>query len=220
MESSWNFIEKGIFSEAISKATEEYNTTKSLASLSNRATASIMMNNYENALNDYLTILNETEDRYKSDTNYIKVGVGYWLVGEYAKASQMFMNSMILKLPYTGNVIIPPAIVYFASVVLKEEKMKKDSLKYLKNFAKKKLSLALFLLNEIDETQLLDTIAENSPIRSRMLCKYELYIATKYLENGEREEFYNHLQKSVDTGKLIEFEYFIALSELNKRTKS
>ena len=81
------------------------------------------------------------------------------------------------------------------------------------------MPLASFLLNEINETELLGSITENWPLRSRLLCKYELYIATKYLENGDIAQFYDHLQKSVDTKKIIDFEYFIALSELNKKTE-
>jgi len=217
MESSWRLIEKGMFFEALNRATEEYNDTKSLAPIRHRAMASMMMNDYENALIDYLKALDETEEWHKGDVDYIYVGVAYWLLGEYTKATQMFMNSMILKLPYTSNIIIPPAIVYFASVYLKDEKIKKEAIKYLKKFVKKKLPLALFLLNEINEAELLGSITDNSPLRSRMLCKYELYIATKYLENGGIAQFYDHLQKSIDTKKIIEFEYFIALSELNQK---
>jgi hypothetical protein len=77
MISSWNLIEKDMFSEAYSKATDEYNTEKSLIALRHRAIASIMMNDYKNALNDYLKVLDETEDWHKGDTDYIDVGIGY-----------------------------------------------------------------------------------------------------------------------------------------------
>ena len=126
MESSWDLITKGMLSEAFNRATEEYNATKSLVSIRHRAMASMMMNNYENALIDYLKVLDETEDWHKGDRDYIYVGAVYWLLCEHTKATQMFMDSMILKLPYTSNIIIPPAIVYFASVYLKDEKIKKE----------------------------------------------------------------------------------------------
>ena len=132
MDSYWKLIEKGMFSEAFNRAAEEYKEYNDIRSLRQRASASIMMNNYENALADYLKILDEIEERHKSDIDYIYVGVLYWLLGEYAKAIQMFIDSMTLKLPYTANIISPPAIVYFSSVYLNDEKVKKESIKYLK----------------------------------------------------------------------------------------
>lgn len=86
-------------------------------------------------------------------------------MGDYAKATQLWMDSMTLKLPYTANIVIPPSIVYFASVYLNDKKIKKEAVKYLRKLAKEELPLALFLLDEINESQLLDTISINSPLK-------------------------------------------------------
>ena len=42
---------------------------KSLVSIRHRAIASMIINNYEDALTDYLKVLNETEDWHKCDTS-------------------------------------------------------------------------------------------------------------------------------------------------------
>jgi len=229
LDNTWSLIEQGRFGEAYKSATEEYEKTGSYRILGNRAISLKLLKDYKGALHDYLTILNAVDQFYinnknyndnlinKGDGEYIDVGVAYWLLSDYQQALKMWIYSMTLRLRFTSNIMIPPCIVYFAGVYLNDLKTVKEAKKYIKKRYKKTIPLGRFLLDEINEEELLKEIKPDSPLKERTLCKYEFYIASKRLEQGDRADFVEHLKRCRDAkGKYLEFEYFLAVGELDK----
>jgi hypothetical protein len=233
MDNSWALIANGEFEKAIEKATADYTEGKSSAAIHHRAIANLMLKNYNDALKDYLFLLNRVDEFYennkyyndniinKSDSDYINAGVTCWLLNDYEQAVKMWIDSMTLRLRYTGNYMIPPCIVYFAGVYLHDAKILKSANKCLQKRAKGSITLGKYLLNETTENELLSSIKLDSPIRNRSLCQYEFYIAAKHLENGDNEGFIQHLRRCVEMkGNYLEFEYFLAVGELDKMNMS
>jgi tetratricopeptide (TPR) repeat protein len=215
-ENSWSLISQGKFLEAYNKATDEYNETGSLISLRHRAKASLLLEDYCTALADFQEVLYWTEELYRGDTDYINIGMVYWLLNDHDQATKYWLDSMTLKLR-TGNIVIPPSIVYFAGVYLKDSKLIKEACKYLKRRWKGSIPLAGFLLDHNNEDDLLSTIEPDSPMEPRTLCKYEFYIASKYLQKENMEGYLEHLKKCIQAkGNYLEFEYYIAVGELHK----
>lgn len=230
LESSWSLIEQGRLDEALLRATEEYNNDPtSFAPLRHRAISSLLLKEYKGALNDFLTVLNTPDPFYvnneyyendrvndKGDGDYIDVGVAYWLLNEHDAATKMWIDAMTLRFKYTNNIMIPPCVGFFAGVYLNDLKIIREAKKYIKKRYRKTIPLGRFLLDEITEEELLGEIKPASPLKDRTTCKYEFYIASKHLEKGDKSGFIEHLKKCVETKKIIESEYFLAVGELDK----
>lgn len=229
MDSSWALIEQGKFAEACKKAGEEYEGTNSTSALHHQGLSLLLLKDYKGALDAYLTILNTKDPFYdnnkyyidgvinKSDEDYIKVGLCYWLLGDYIQAAKLWIDSMTLRLRFTSNIMVPPCIVYFSGIFLNDTKIIIQAKKYIKKRYKKSIPLGRFLLDDINEVELLNEIKPDSPMKDRTTCKYEFYIAAKYLEQGDRNGYIEHLKKCRDVkGKYLEFEYFLAVGELDK----
>jgi tetratricopeptide (TPR) repeat protein len=176
MNDNWSLIQNGEFEKALKNTTEEYELNGTDFSLRNRAKLLLLLKDYRGALNDYLVILNKVDSFYtnnknyqdnvinKGDGDYINLGVAYWLLGEYQHAVKMWTDSMTLRLRYTSNIMIPPCIVYFAGVYLKDCQILKEAKKYIKKRYKKSILLGKYLLDEIEEQELLDEITTDSPL--------------------------------------------------------
>lgn len=206
IENYWSLIEEGKFREAFDKLKQQYNDYKHNGyPLGNLVIASFLVKDYESALH-YDTISEESE--------LIDAGAALWSLGRFNEAVEMWRRGN--EKPYTSNIVTIPTLLYFASVHQKDEKLQKESVRLLKKRWKSRNELAGFLLDEIAEEQLIESVS-TGPLRTRNRCKVEFYLGTKCLQNGNEQGYIKHLQKCKKLkGNYLEIEYFIAVSELDR----
>ncbi|MCR8633909.1 hypothetical protein [Paenibacillus radicis (ex Xue et al. 2023)] len=205
----WKLIEEGRFQEAFDELVGKFEQTNNKIHLGNAVTAAFLLKRYETALKYSLII--EDLDEYKGDTNFIKAGIACWLMKRYSEAVEYWKQGLAPKL-YTSNIVNVPALLLYAGVYLEDKKLEKLAIRYLK---KRKYPIAPFLLGQISSQDLFDSISTQSIMAIRERCKYEFWIAVKCLKDGNEEGYVKHLEKCRDyQGRYLEFEYFLAVCEL------
>ncbi|MDF2647769.1 MAG: hypothetical protein K0Q73_3574 [Paenibacillus sp.] len=218
MESYWNLIEDKKFQEAFDKLKQQYNKNKQADyTLGNLVIASFLLKDYDSALK-YSMIIEENDHRLKGDTNFVKAGAALWILGQLTEAVDMWKKGFEPKPKlYTSNIVTIPALLFHASVYKKDDKLQKEAIGSLKKRWKNKVELAGFLLDEISEEQLIESITSHPIMSIRDRCKVEFYLGTKCLQKGNDQGYIDHLQKCKHIqGRYLEIEYYLAVGELDR----
>ena len=127
--SVWSLIQEDKFEEACKKADEDYLITKSSLLLANKTTALIILKKYEESLKLSLEMIDISKGN--SDYEFLRAGVSYWLLEKYDEAIKIWKDG--LNRQYTDSLggVDVPAILYYASIFLKDEKLEKEALNIL-----------------------------------------------------------------------------------------
>lgn len=208
------------FKEAYDVANKAFEKESDKNDLRARADASMFLKDYKNALIDYLELIRITDLNYKSDGEYIDAGIAYWIIGDKAAAVSMWKEGLDKSVKRTSNIINVPAILYFASASQGDKRLLTLANKYLKRRWKSKIALAGFLLNELSLDELLFSVTKEPTLRERQLCKIYFYIAAKCLMDNDFNNYGKYLNKCIEIkGRFLEFEYHLAVGELDKMSK-
>jgi len=224
--SCWELIIQKKFNEACIVADQEYNTSKSLFHLNNKIIALLNLKKYEEALKLSLEVIGLTNADYKSDADNISAGIAYWLLDRPNDAIEMWRSGLNAKYTDAAGGVEIPALMYYASVVNNDKALEKEAVKILKRKLKLKASvnfpgsIAGYLLGNIDEEELLLSYGPFSNLKDRVQSKSYFYIAVKSLKNGDKNKFYENLEKCVSFESYLEMEYFLAVGELDKRREA
>jgi tetratricopeptide (TPR) repeat protein len=217
MKSYWNLIEEKKFQEAFDNLKQQYEESQKTGyTLGNLVISSLLLKDYESALK--YSIINEENDPIKGETNFVKAGAALWNLGRINEAVEMWKRGLepVPKL-YTSNIVTIPALLFHASVYLKDNKLQKAAVRSLKKRWKSKIELAGFLLDEITEEQLTESISPHSIMSIRERCRVEFYLGTKCLQKGNEKGYIEHLQKCKEIeGEYLEIEYYLAVGELDR----
>lgn len=218
----WDLIKQKRFDEAYKVADEEYKKTNSERSLGNRAIVLMNLKKYNEALEDYLEF--RKINKFNSDWEFTSAGSVYWILEKHLEAIKMWREG--LNKPYTdaaGGVQIP-CLLYYAAVSLKNEDLEKEAINLLKKkFKTKKTkinfpgSIAGYIIGKIDEENLMNSLSDQTILRERQLCKVTFYIAINCLKAGHIERFYKLLEECRFSNAYLEDEYYLAISELDKK---
>jgi tetratricopeptide (TPR) repeat protein len=215
----WDLIFIDDFESAYKIADQNYFETNENFDLRARARSSFLLGNYEKALKDYL-LLNDIEHEAHrvSDGTYLEIGLCYYAMEEIEEALGYFKypveNSKLMK--YTSDISVPGCILFYLAIKLNRLDILKIATKELK---KRKLTIPLFLLGQLSESDLNKMWKEqtNETLKNRKECKVEFYKAVKGLQNGNVEKYREHLNRCVALkGNYLEFEYYLARTEQSK----
>lgn len=220
--SCWDFIKQKDFYGACKMADEEYAETKSEPSLRNKAIALLNLKKYNDVLGIADELIGITNGR--SDSDYILAGIANLLLDNYTEAIEILKKGLNTKYTDAAGGVEIPALLYYIAVRSNDEKLEKGAIALLKKRCKSKVSLnypgfiAGYILDRIDDDELLNSYASFKELKTRILCKAYFYIAVRNLKNGYEEMFYENLKKCIENGSYLEYEYFIAIGELDKQT--
>ena len=185
-----------------------------------RANTYMFLKDYKKALADYLKIIQITKPENKFDGNYIDAGIAYWLLGCKDEAVLAWKDGLKF-IKYTSNIVNVPAVLFFASVYLKDMKLLNLANSYLKKRWKNRVPTAGFLLGEMTKDELLGSVTKQPILRERELCKVYFYIASNCLQKNDFDGYKNYLKECIAVeGRFLEFEYHLAVGELVKIDKT
>lgn len=219
MTNPWDKIFIEDFTAGYEIANNNYLQTAKKADLWARATCSLLLEKYDNALLDFL-LLNEKDKQEDmvGDITYLYIALCYYAKGEIEKAIDYFKypvtNSKYVK--YTSDIIVPPCVLFYIAHKLSKPDLIKIAKKAL---SKSKLDVALFLLEQISEAEINGMYEQqlNETIRNRYQCKVEFYKAAAELAKNNFEKSREHLANCVRLkGKYLEFVYYLAKVEQDK----
>lgn len=206
------------FSGAYQIASENYLETSSDLDLRARATCSLLLCNYEDAVEDFLT-LNEIEKKLGRlyDVTYMNIALCYYAMGDNDTAIEYFKFPVInWKKMGTSDYSAPPAVLFYIGTKLNRQDVRKFAETELR---RRKPEIPLFLLGKISEQEL-NKMVEQYPegaYRDRQQCKVEFYKAVSQLQNGRTDKYLEHLNRCVELkGLYLEFEYYLAKVEFDR----
>jgi tetratricopeptide (TPR) repeat protein len=216
MINPWYKIFEHDFKAAYAIANENYLQSADNFQLRARATASLLLRDYNNALADFL-VINEIEknsDR-KYDVTYMNIGLCYYALGDIENAIDYFKYPIVNSKEKLGtsDYSVPPCVLLFIGLKSGKQDIVKIATKRLKGL---KTIAPRYLMGVILETELDNEYQResNATLRSRRQCQVEFYKAILYLQNGPYEKYKKHIKNCVEiTGKYLEFEYYIAKVE-------
>lgn len=216
MINPWDKIFEHDFEKAYEIANENYLQSADDFQLGARATTSLLLRNYENALNDFLSLNSlERNSNRISDGTYMQIGLCYYALKDIENAIAYFKYPITneKEIVYTSDYSVPPCVLLFIGLKSEKQDIVKIATKRLK---KLKTAAPGYLMGTLSETELDEVYRteSNATMRNRKQCKVEFYKAIHYLQNGSHEKYEKHIKNCVEIrGKYLEFEYYIAKVE-------
>ncbi len=134
MTNPWYKIFEHNFNEAYKIANENYLQSKEDFELRARAISSLLLKNYNDALNDFL-LLNEIEKNTSrvSDGTYMRIGLCYYALKDIENSIYYFKYPLVngKQIKYTSDVSVPPSVLLFIGVKLERQDINKIAIKVL-----------------------------------------------------------------------------------------
>jgi len=218
----WDEIFLDNFDKAYKIADENYLKTCSDFDLRARATCSLLLGKYNNALDDFL-VLNKLEKDAStaSDNTYMFIALCYYAMGNFDEAIDFFKFPIVHRkeIKYTTDQKKPGCILFYIATKLNRLDLLKIVRKELNRLKHYKLTVPLFLLGELSETELNREYKQHpdGPYRNRQQCQIEFYKAVSQLQNGRTDKYLEHISRCVNLkGLYLEFEYYIAKVEYDR----
>jgi tetratricopeptide (TPR) repeat protein len=218
MTNPWDEIFLNNFDEAYKIANENYLKTSSDFDLRARAKCSLLLCDYEKAIQDFL-LLNELEKKSGRpyDVTYMEVGLCYYAIGDNDKAVDYFKFAALNRTKLcTSDVSVPVSILYYIAIKLNRPDILKIAEREL---MRRKPDIPLFLLGKLSESDLNKMFEgyPDGPYRNRQQCKIEFYKAVSQVKNGHKDKYLEHISRCVNLkGRYLEFEYYIAKVEYDR----
>jgi hypothetical protein len=218
----WTLVQNGYFNEACTKADFEYNLSGDIFSLRNKVYALFHLKEYEECV--ILTQNLITASSGQTDVDFIFCGIANWLLDKKEEAIMLWVNAeQSLYKDAAGGIDIQ-VFLYFASVKINDNGLKKNSVNKIKKLLKSRRSvnwpgpLGHFLTGEMDENNLLNSVSSIPILRERHLCQVHFAIAIKRLEVNDMEGYANSLRKCISYGpaSYVEQVFYLAKGELEK----
>jgi hypothetical protein len=220
--SCWNLIEQGRYEEACIRADIEYEETKTMLPLRNKVFALLHLKKYKEVINLCKFLIEERNG--ETDSDFIFLGIAYWIENEITNAIEIWRKGLESKYKDAAGGIEIPSLMYFASISLKDKLLEREAVTLLEKRSKSNQvinwpgPIASFLLDIIDEEELLSSVVSHPSLRAKQLCQAYFYIALKKLKNDNIIDYKEYLKKSLslDVSSYLKQEYYLAEVELQK----
>lgn len=219
--SVWQLIQNGFFQEACTKADSEFEQTKDYSVLRNKLYALFHLKNYDECILLSKEIIDL--DRGQTDSDFIFLGIAYWLCDRKDIALKIWQKGMKSKYTDAAGGIELQIFIFFASIKMNDDNLKEKVFKKIQNLVKSKGTqnypgiLGRYLLNEITEEVLFVSVSNIPVLKERQLCQINFTIAVKKLETRDTEGYLKKLKTAISFGpnSYLEQMYYLALGELD-----
>jgi len=217
-------------SEAIQVLQDEYIRTRDLPTLYNLNLVLLDVGDWQRAKSNCFKIINEQE--YTCETDFIKMGMIEWFLGNTSSAIDFWKQSMNTQYAACPGAVDGPLILWYAGQQLGDEKLVKESLKKLKRYWKVPdyrvwrgwqgtVAIAGFLLNWVPVNVFLyEWKNEIDALEHRRMCRANFWVGMKCLKEGDETTVVAYFKSAFSCPKIamLEYEYFLAKWEYSRLT--
>jgi tetratricopeptide (TPR) repeat protein len=216
----WSLVQQGLFEEACRIADIEFQNTKKVYHLRNKIYALFHLKNYCGAIETLENIIKIEEGESESDFKFL--GIANWILGDVSKAIDAWQQAQNSLYKDAAGGIGIQVFLYFSGVKTGQDKLKSTAIKAIKKLLKSKRAinfpgpLGHYLIDDINDEELLSCIATVPILRERQLCQAHFVLAIKRLEVGDTEGYYKKLKDCISYGasSYLEQMYYLAKGEL------
>jgi hypothetical protein len=219
---TWALIQNGYFVEACERADSEYKISGDIFFLRNKVYALFHLKKYEECIT--LTENLIAISKVQTDVDFIFCGLANWLLDKKEEAVILWKKAeQSLYKDAVGGLDIQ-IFLLFASLKNNDSVLKKYAFNKIKKLLKSRRSVnwpgpvGQFLLDELNENNLLQHVSSIPILRERHLCQGHFAIAVKRLEKADLEGYKKSLRDSISYGppSYLEQMYYLAKGELEK----
>lgn len=222
---AWSLITNNDFDKACERADEEYRESGNIFPLRNKVYALFHLKKY-----DEIILITEKciEARNgESSSDFISLGIANWVLDNESKAIDTWKQAQNCPYKDAAGGIDTQVFLYFAAVKTHDEKLKLNVIRTIKKLLKTKRAinypgpLGHYLLEDIDERQLVGYVTNVPILRERELCQAHFVSAIKSLEDDNIEGYYKMLKACINYGSstYLEQMYYLAKIELENKPK-
>jgi hypothetical protein len=229
MSSSWDLIVSGDYLGAVAATSEEIARRPSMGLFANRATAYILLRDYDKALADIAVsgFLDATDTTW-GDSAFCWFGAVLWLKHAYWEATRIwqFTVRQMVKGRFThsdaAGGVGCGCLLWFASQHFPEATFRADATELLEKKLMKRSGkswpgpIASFILQETTAEQLRAAVSETPVLRERQLCRAEFFIGAALLRSNSAEALECFDRAVGFREAILEEEYFLAQHEAER----
>jgi hypothetical protein len=214
----WEMIESGDYEGACRAIDEEFAKTASVPILPNKVLALLCLHRYREAVSLAQFVRDQTHGERQTD--FLMIGVGFWLEGRRAEAVSAWEGATSAKYTDLAGGVGEHLLTYYAAVRMGEEPLRKKTERRLKAKTKRPSAwpgpLAEFIVGKLTEQELLSRMSTSPILRIRHICQAEFYIGVMHLAGGDENGFLESMRQSCSQGpvSLVELEHYVACAEV------
>jgi hypothetical protein len=221
MTSVWDLIESGDFEGACRLADSEASQTTSVLPLRNKVFALLALGRHEEVVRLCEEIIRRQEG--KTDSDFIYLGVAFWLLGQRAKAVATWKSAVNTTYTDAAGGVEVHLLLFYAGVRSADELLRKQAERSLRKLVKRPAAgnwpgpIAHFLLGNLGEDQLNEKMSAQPLVRAKQICQAMFYIGVVRFSEGDGAAFLNCMKTSVSQGPICRMnqEFYLARWELD-----
>lgn len=214
---SWSLIQKGEFLQACQAADNEYEKTKNILVLRNKVYAFFLLKRYEQAAKLTQSLISLSDG--KTDVDFISCGIANWLMGKRSFAIDVWQKARTCTYKDAAGGIDIEILLYYASLKISDNNLKKERIKHIKRLLKSKKSinwpapLGKFIIKDTTKDEMFSYVSNVPVLRERNLCQAYFVLAIQALEDKDNNSFKNNLEDSINYGEMTYIEQFYYLAK-------
>lgn len=221
---TWQLIEGGHYSEAISAYTKLFNETGKVPYVNNRGIAHLLLYEYSKALEDFSLSLALDSPNFRSSAVLNFQAVCFWGLDRPTEAIQALREAY--DAPYTdsGGGVIPAALLLYVAERLNDDDLRSQSMRLLRAKARRKAmnwpsAVAPFILGRLTDADLHACIdrLDNLILIDRERAQADFYSALKFLRSGDRKRFAEKITGCATNPRgILKEEFYFARWEVDR----
>ena len=198
MSKVWELVKLGKFNEAILAADTEIARSESVLPLRNKIIALLNLERYQDAVILCDRIIERESG--ESETDFINLGVSYWLQKIPNDAIAAWSRGKKAKYTDAAGGVKIPLLLFYAAIRMGDKKLQMESIKQLKSILGEASAvnwpgpIAEFMLDTTSAAIFLSKISQQPILRERQICQADFYIAVKHLEQGNNDGLKKFMQ--------------------------
>jgi len=221
MEDVWDLIKAGRFVEACRAADQEAAEDPSdVLPLRNKVLALLKLGQHQAAAVLCEEIIRR--DRGESDSDFIFLGVAFWLQGLFDLAVGAWERGLNTKFTDAAGGVEVPLLLRAAGIRTGDAGLTKEAMRLLARFSgdPRRVNwpapLAGFVLGSLSEAQVRELFSSQPMMRAKHICQSAFHFGIAHLAVGDHRRFVSSMRECCSQGPitLLKQEYYLGMAEL------